>query len=60
MTQGKYVELSAAQRTELWSRWKRAALVGECGDPPEQGRKATGAQPARFVLKDFPAAFLSP
>jgi hypothetical protein len=31
MTQGKYVELSAAQRTELWSRWKAGESLHRIG-----------------------------
>ncbi len=31
MTQGKYVELSAAQRNELWSRWKAGESLHRIG-----------------------------
>ena len=31
MTQGKYVELSVAQRTELWSRWKAGESLHRIG-----------------------------
>jgi hypothetical protein len=31
MTQGKYVELSAAQRTEVWRRWKAGQSLHEIG-----------------------------
>ena len=31
MTQGKYVELSAAQRAELWRRWKAGESLHRIG-----------------------------
>jgi hypothetical protein len=31
MTQGKYVELSAAQRTEVWRRWKAGESLHRIG-----------------------------
>ena len=42
MTQGKYVELSVAQRTDVWRRWKAGeslhtigrALAGQSRIPP--------------------------
>ena len=30
MTQGKRVELSAAQQTEVWCRWKAGQSLHEC------------------------------
>jgi hypothetical protein len=39
MAQGKRVEVSAAQRTEIWRRWKAGESLHEIG--PAFGRKHT-------------------
>jgi hypothetical protein len=36
MTQGKYIELSVAQRTDLWRRWKAGSRGIRLGAPLRQ------------------------